>query len=135
MIFNIDTIRLNLTWPKDFGDGFIEVFESDEGHNWSFIKPLTNQLVAATVEKVRISNLCSTGLYGFSSLSLFRTAYDNTPPHDTGERFIAPLYNYLIQNGSPINYRIVKKNEVIHCGVPIDYEHAHSFFSSNPEGT
>jgi len=134
MIFNIDTIRENFIWPKSFEDGFLEVFES-EGENWSFVEPLDQNYVGRTTEKVRISNLCSNGMYGFSSISLFKDAFENSSEDNSGELYIAPLYNYLIEGGYKINYRLVSNKEIFHCGSPIDYEQTKKIFSSRIEGS
>ena len=134
MIFNIDTIRENFIWPKSFEDGFLEVFES-EGENWSFVEPLDKSYVGRTTEKVRISNLCSNGMYGFSSISLFKDAFENSSKDNFGELYIAPLYNYLIEGGYKINYRLVSNKEIFHCGSPIDYEQTNEIFSSRLEGS
>jgi dTDP-glucose pyrophosphorylase len=127
IIFNIDTIRHGFEWPNKeaFGDGFLEVFIG-EGSGWSFIE--TNQdtdQVIRTAEKIRISNLCSNGLYGFSTIEMFRSAYLydlNINPKSGGEKYIAPLYNFLIKSGKSIKYRLLEKNVVEHCGIPEDYE-------------
>jgi hypothetical protein len=129
MIFNIDTIRENFVWPESFEDGFIEVFES-EGDNWSFIEPLNQDYVARTTEKERISSLCSNGMYGFSSIALFKLAFKNFLKDDSDELYIAPLYNYLIDSGYRINYRVVESNAIYHCGVPKDYEQTNKVFLS-----
>jgi dTDP-glucose pyrophosphorylase len=129
MVFNIDTIRENFTWPENFEDGFVEVFES-EGENWSFVEPLDHKYVARTTEKVRISDLCSNGMYGFSSITLFKIAFENYEKEGVGELYIAPLFNYLIDKGYKINYRVVSSNEVFHCGVPKDYEATNRVFQS-----
>jgi hypothetical protein len=39
-----------------------------------------------------------------------------------GEIYVAPLYNYLIQNGFDIRYILLKDNVTLHSGVPEDYE-------------
>jgi dTDP-glucose pyrophosphorylase len=134
MIFNIDTIRENFNWPSSFDDGFVEVFES-EGDHWSFIEPLDQRYVARTTEKVRISNLCSNGMYGFSSISLFKAAFENSAKDDLGELYIAPLYNHLIKSGYKINYRIVSNQDIFHCGLPIDYELTNKIFLSRLKGS
>ena len=126
VIFNIDTIGHNFTWPEQesFGDGFIEVFES-EGENWSFIEPGPDGRVLRTTEKERISNLCSNGMYGFARLLDFRNAYEEYKQQNRsvrGEIYIAPLYNLLIEKGMNIRYRTLKQGITEHCGIPGDYE-------------
>lgn len=123
MIFNVDTVRVDFTWPKDeeFGDGFLEVFRS-EGDNWSFVEPSDENFVGRVTEKERISDLCSNGIYAFSSIGLFREAYRNHDYSLSQEEFIAPIYNYLIEKGYQVTFRIADASQVYHCGLPSDYE-------------
>lgn len=126
IVFNIDTIRHNFSMPtlSEFGDGFLEVFTA-LGDGWSFVEPADIHRVARTTEKERISELCSNGLYGFARLLDFRAAYtdyDNKKLTVLGELYIAPLYNFLIEQGSQIMYRIVDNKLIEHCGIPEDYE-------------
>jgi dTDP-glucose pyrophosphorylase len=128
-IFNIDTFRPEFRYPKNTAewDGYLEVFVG-EGDNWSFAKPLhsdTSQVIE-TAEKRPISNLCSTGLYYFKSIALFNLTYCDylAKPEaewEKGELYIAPLYNYLIQEQKNIHYYLIERNEVIFCGVPDEY--------------
>jgi hypothetical protein len=123
-VFNIDTIRLDFNFPErvDRGDGFLEVFHS-EGENWSFVEAGNNNSVIRTTEKIRISNLCSNGLYGFARLGDFRAAFKSaTKELQVEEIYIAPLYNDLIAKGLDIRYRLVEPSKILHCGVPADYE-------------
>lgn len=129
LIFNIDTFRPNFTYPANINkwDGYLEVFEG-EGDNWSFAKPASENStkVIETAEKRAISNLCSTGLYYFKSIGLFNKTYNdylNKPQSEwaKGELYIAPLYNYLIKNEYEIHYNLIKRDEVIFCGVPDEY--------------
>lgn len=127
IVFNIDTIRPHFTKPAlhAYGDGFLEVFEA-EGDAWSFVQPIGgSDRVARTTEKERISSLCSDGLYGFRRVGDFRTSYRRYVDEGhtvNGEIYIAPLYNQLISEGKDIRYTLVDAKEVIHCGVPQDYE-------------
>jgi len=130
-IFNIDTIRkptnvLNLADTQHV-DGLIEVFKGT-GENWSFVKAQTSNStrVVETSEKRPISNLCCTGLYHFRSAGDFRNAYKNpTAPKgdaETRERYVAPLYNRLIEKGRNIRYVLIPAEDVVFCGVPEEYE-------------
>lgn len=127
LVFNIDTIRLDFVKPDpgSFGDGFLEVFEA-EGDAWSFAEPIagTNR-VARTTEKERISSLCSDGLYGFKRVGDFKAVYhdyDASGETVNGEIYIAPLYNRLIAQGKDIRYAMAPPEQILHCGVPHDYE-------------
>lgn len=129
-IFNIDTFRPHFIYPNDIDlttCHYLEVFEGS-GDNWSFVKPKANNStrVIETAEKKAISNLCCTGLYHFASLQAFNSAYLfylNQPElWHKGELYIAPIYNYLISQNEPVHYHLIKRNEVIFCGVPDEYE-------------
>jgi len=126
VIFNIDTIRHDFSWPDAdaFGDGFLEVFHG-EGDGWSFVEPGDGNRVLRTTEKDRISDLCSNGMYGFKRLDDFREAYNYylySGMLVNGELYIAPLYNRLIGAGRDIRYRLLDAEVTEHCGVPADYE-------------
>ena len=120
-VFNIDTIIKNFELPKIHNDifGYIDVFIG-EGDNWSFIKPLNDTLVESTIEKVRISNLCSNGLYYFKSKEIYDFAY-NRIKNNSSELYIAPMFNFLIQNNMKVSYRITDSINIEHAGIPIDY--------------
>jgi dTDP-glucose pyrophosphorylase len=126
IVFNIDTVRDDFTLPDiaNFGDGFLEVFKGD-GDGWSFIKAGNGGSVIETSEKIRISDMCSNGLYGFRRLGDFRSSfrqYDELNISVNGELYIAPLYNLLIAKGMNIRYREVDNSKIHHCGIPKDYE-------------
>lgn len=127
-IFNIDTFRNNFSFPSDswfkYSDGYLEVFEG-EGTNWSYVEPAKNKsdsLVIRTTEKDPISNLCCDGLYYFSRASEFLWSLtEEKKSPSMPELYIAPLYNHLIKRGDSINYKIIKKEEIIFCGIPQEY--------------
>lgn len=132
-IFNIDTIRPGFSYPKEISlnqiDGYLEVFKGG-GDNWSFVKmnlARNDSMVEYVAEKERISDLCSTGLYYFRSLGLFTKAYESMKSIPVsklqgGERYIAPLYNNLIQEGCTIKCHEISDREIIPCGLPEEYE-------------
>lgn len=128
-IFNIDTFRPGFIYPslENLGDGYLEVFKGT-GDNWSFVKPrsIESNEVIETAEKRAISNLCCTGLYHFSHQYDFEKAYEyylNLPQEmwEKSELYIAPLYNYLINNNKIIHYQLINKEDVVFCGVPNEY--------------
>lgn len=128
IIFNIDTIRPGLEFgPAHLqGDGCLEVFRGP-GDGWSFVDPDPNHpgRVLRTTEKQRISDLCSTGLYTFGSVDLFRTAYEaelRQDAHQAGELYVAPLYNHLIARGADIRFDLIHAASVIFSGVPAEYK-------------
>lgn len=128
LIFNIDTIRTNFSFPEAItgADGYLEVFVG-EGDGWSFVAPGKDGEVLKTTEKIRISNLCSTGLYYFARLDTFMGYCKQllaTSPRELqgGEYYIAPMYNELISNGLNIQYHEINKKDVIFSGIPAEYE-------------
>ncbi|WP_028694875.1 glycosyltransferase family 2 protein [Pseudomonas cremoricolorata] len=124
-IFNIDTFRPDFRKPEwvEQCDGYLEVFRHGGSH-WSFVEPGEDNAVLRTTEKVRISDLCSDGLYYFKNKldfdRIFRQAFE-TQDTAQGEYYIAPLYNNLIQQGQVIKYELVPIEDVIFCGTPDEY--------------
>jgi hypothetical protein len=132
--FNIDTFRPGFHHPTAFAlagvDGYVEVFEG-EGTHWSFVRPDDTASAACraaeVTEKIRISNLCSTGLYYFRTVDFLRSLYADIAALDPatlqgGERYIAPLYNTAIQQGHDIRYGLIGPHDVRFCGTPDEYE-------------
>jgi hypothetical protein len=126
-IFNIDTFRRPERPPFESPSnlaGGLEVFRGT-GDNWSFVRPqhTTNCLVAETTEKIPISDLCSDGLYYFATIALFREALaaERAVP-SAPELYIAPIYNHLIARGHVVEYREIPAQDIVFCGVPLEYE-------------
>lgn len=122
-IFNIDSKILNFKKyaQAESVDGYLEVFEG-EGEHWSFVRPGDNQQVLETTEKVRISNLCSNGLYYFrSSQSFIEYFLKFKQKNVKNELYIAPLYNLYIQDEKIIHYIINPLDNIAFCGVPDEY--------------
>ena len=102
LIYNIDTYvepgEMNSGELK--GDGFIPCF-SAEGDHWSFVKLDDNGEVVEIKEKKRISDHCTLGAYYFRTCQLYKDLYrdyygSNTNELVNGEKYVAPLYNYLL---------------------------------------
>lgn len=126
-IFNIDTVLYNFEKDAVRGEvaGYLEVFRG-EGTHWSFVEPSPNRPghAARVVEKERISDLCSNGLYYFATVRTFTdalNAYRQKHQGVAGELYVAPLYNELIERGQPVSYKLVPVGEIGFCGVPKEY--------------
>lgn len=129
-IFNIDTFRPGFAFPTGFDiatiDGYLEVFEAP-GDHWSFAKPEPGtDHVVEVAEKIRISDLCSDGLYHFRSVDFFLSLFSEieTKNPDTvqgGEYYVAPLYNIAIGRGADIRYAHVPPDALRFCGTPEEY--------------
>jgi dTDP-glucose pyrophosphorylase len=128
VIFNIDTFRSGFKFPQKISewDGYLEVFKGD-GDNWSYAKTESENStkVIQTAEKVQISNYCSTGLYYFKSVKLFNETFESRKPiSETSlikELYVAPLYNWLIQQNKNIHIDLIEKSDVLFCGIPEEY--------------
>ncbi|MCF6272090.1 MAG: hypothetical protein L3J37_02710 [Rhodobacteraceae bacterium] len=130
VIFNIDSFQSGFQLPESFDlattDGYLEVFIG-EGDHWSFVDPGPAQSVIRVTEKERVSDLCSTGLYYFRRAQDFNQAFELTLNMDLselqgGERYVAPLYNALIEKGMTVKYQLVAASEVTFCGTPDEYD-------------
>ena len=129
-IFNIDTFRPGYEKPKFplTVDGYLETFIGN-GPNWSNIEPVRadSDQVKRTSEKQEISKYCCTGLYYWSSGTLYLNTYQKYSAIENkhlqgGEYYVAPMYNLAISSGADIRYTIIPVNEVIFCGTPGEYQ-------------
>jgi NDP-sugar pyrophosphorylase family protein len=81
--------------------GIISVFKSYDP-SLSYVKLNSDTLVDCVVEKKAVSPYATTGLYHFSSASLFLEAIETATETEQkyhNEYFVGPLYNSLIQKG------------------------------------
>jgi hypothetical protein len=103
------------------GDGFIPCFHA-EGDHWSFVKLDDNGKALEVKEKVRISDNCTLGAYYFKSCQLYEDLYKEYYSSDEnlekGEKYVAPLYNFLISKGGDVRISIVDYNKVHVLGTP-----------------
>ena len=103
------------------GDGHIPCFHAD-GDHWSFAKLDENGRVTEVREKVRISDNCTLGAYYFSSAGLYQQMYKeyyaDSSRMERNEKYIAPIYNYMIEKGLPVTISIVDSERVHVLGTP-----------------
>lgn len=120
MIYNIDTyVEKNILKYNDIkGDGFIPCFKA-EGDHWSFVKG-NDGIAVDVVEKQRISDNCSLGAYYFSSTKLFSDLYNEMYLEKdlNKEKYIAPMYKKLIENGYKVCFNLVDNSRVHVLGTP-----------------
>lgn len=123
MIYNIDTFveAGQMRTDQIAGDGFIPCFHAD-GDHWSFAKLNGEGKVVEVREKVRISDNCTLGAYYFKTCALYETLYHEYYTSDDklekGEKYVAPLYNYLISKGGDVRISIVDYGKVHVLGTP-----------------
>lgn len=124
LIYNIDTYveanEMNAYELK--GDGFIPCFKA-EGNHWSFVRlDDKSGKVVEIKEKQRISDNCTLGAYYFKSCELYRNLYQEYYGEDNnlvnGEKYVAPLYNYLLSKGGEIYISNVEPKKVHVLGTP-----------------
>jgi dTDP-glucose pyrophosphorylase len=123
LIYNIDTYvesgEMNAAQLK--GDGFIPCFQA-EGDHWSFVRLDDAGKVAEIREKKRISNYCTLGAYYFRTCRLYKELYDEyyskTQELVNGEKYVAPLYDYLLSKGGEIYISDIDPERVHVLGTP-----------------
>ena len=123
MVYNIDTYvePYVMNYNDISGDGHIPCFHA-EGDHWSFAKIDDNGKVVEVREKVRISDNCTLGAYYFSSARLYKDLYEKFYEDDSrmekNEKYIAPLYNFMIKKGMPVTISVVDAKKVHVLGTP-----------------
>lgn len=123
LIYNIDTYvepgAMNSAELK--GDGFIPCFRA-EGNHWSFVRLDETGKVVEIKEKQRISDYCTLGAYYFKSCRLYKDLYDEyyskTQNLVNGEKYVAPLYDYLLSKGGGIYISDIDPEKVHVLGTP-----------------
>lgn len=132
LIYNIDTyVEAGQMLPEQFyGDGFIPCF-CGEGDHWSFVRLGEDEKAVEVREKVRISDYCTLGAYYFKTCGLYEKLYQEYYSKDEnmekGEKYIAPLYNYLIQKGKEVRISVIDVEKIHVLGTPeeLDYFKEH----------
>ena len=123
LIYNIDTYveAGEMNENQISGDGFIPCFHAD-GEHWSFVKLDEEGAAVEVREKQRISDNCTLGAYYFKTCALYEQLYNEYYSLDQnlekGEKYVAPLYNYLISKGGKVYISIVDADKVHVLGTP-----------------
>jgi capsule biosynthesis phosphatase len=92
-----------------------------EGDHWSFVRPSKKDpsIAVQVAEKSRISENCSVGTYAFSSSAEvvnMAQSYIKSRDDDGLEYYIAPFYQYAIENGHSV--RIINAQNARLFGTP-----------------
>ncbi len=123
LIFNADSafddeLGERIQSFDDSVDGAVQFF-FDSDPRWSFIKMESDGTVSLCTEKIPVSSCASTGLYYFRRIKHFLDC-ERAAVYVNGERYIAPLYNQLIEKGKRIIGLPVKR---YYCfGTPVDLD-------------
>lgn len=127
IVYNIDTyVEPNVIKYADFkGDGFIPCFQAP-GDHWSFVRVDDNNRALEIREKTRISEYCTIGLYYFKSCKLYEELYNeyyNDSSHlEKNEKYIAPLYNYMLEKNMDVYINDLPSDKVHVLGTPEEVE-------------
>lgn len=122
MIYNIDTyVEPYILRAEDIrGDGYLPCFTAP-GDHWSFVRTDRNGRAVEIQEKKRISDYCTLGAYYFASAQLYQQIYNEyyaAGPVQETEKYVAPLYNCMIQNGMEVRISMVPQETVHVLGTP-----------------
>lgn len=123
IIYNIDTyVEAGQMHSGELkGDGFIPCFQA-EGDHWSFVRLDEQGKVVEIKEKKRISNYCTLGAYYFKTCQLYQELYEEYYGGEqelvNGEKYIAPLYDYLLSKGGNIYISDINPKKVHVLGTP-----------------
>lgn len=123
LIYNIDTYvepgEMNASELK--GDGFIPCFKA-EGDHWSFVRLDSKGKAVEIKEKCRISNNCTLGAYYFKTCKLYENLYHEyyykSENLVNGEKYVAPLYNLLLESGGDVYISNINPKKVHVLGTP-----------------
>lgn len=124
LIFNIDT-HVSPKWLNwDFIDtgysGWIPCFRAP-GDHWSFVDVDDHGFAKKVVEKERISELATVGLYWFKNSRSYIDSYKSTygsALDSSGEKYIAPMYNAIINDGGLVKVSELPLSTIIALGTP-----------------
>jgi dTDP-glucose pyrophosphorylase len=138
LVFNIDTFVAPGAMTPDQIDpdasGWVPCFPGP-GEGWSFARTDAAGRVVEMREKVRISDNATLGLYWFRSAGLFVDTYHrffaDGAGAERGERYIAPMYNLLLERGELVTISHVALDDVGMLGTP---DQVAAFRQSPPVG-
>lgn len=117
---------------KEEYDGSILTMRASS-NKWSYISLNNEGQVCQVVEKQEISNEATVGIYSWRSVEKFISSFERMVAANdrvNGEFYLAPTYNYMIEQGQKLSYFNVGEIglEVHGLGTPEDF----SKFESNP---
>jgi len=139
IIYNIDTYveEGELLKENIRGDGFIPVFIA-KGNKWSFVKVNDKGVVTAVAEKERISGLATIGFYYFDKWEYFKKAYieySEIMKNKYHEKYVAPLYEWMIKKGMEIQIKEIDAEKVHVLGTPEDVLNFYPSFGKDGFGS
>jgi dTDP-glucose pyrophosphorylase len=130
-IYNCDTYSSSDMWStieNEDPDGIIVCFKSGD-KRYSFVKLNETGYICRIAEKQVVSNLATTGMYYFRKGSDFVCAAQEAIKNNetySGEFYIAPCFNKMIENGKKISMVLAKKYCIM--GTPEELVNAKKHF-------
>ena len=123
-IYNIDTYIEpgHLTMDILSKDGTIPTFQAS-GDRWSFVRTDGGDRVVEVSEKQKISNHATAGFYHFDRWGDFIYAYQKYAGEvetEYGETYVAPHYNYLIEQEKDVFKHDLNQSAIHVLGTPED---------------
>ncbi len=125
IIFTPDVIYRQFKKPVGGPSDYLDVTTVPESNRW-YIEPDPERPnhVKRIIEDTNVSDLSCLGLYGFRStekfMEYYRTVYG--AEHGQGYHRVAPIYQRMIDDGSPVLYRELPKTNVELVDTPERYE-------------
>jgi hypothetical protein len=92
---------------------------------WSYVGRDSNGKIDKVIEKVEISNEATVGVYGWGTVALAKSAFEDTFQRNirtNNEFYVAPTYNHLIEQGLKVEtYLVGDHGKAVHgLGIPAD---------------
>ncbi|MFZ9858259.1 MAG: glycosyltransferase family 2 protein [Roseiflexaceae bacterium] len=129
LVYNIDTFVQPRSLHPDMiaahANGWIPCFKVP-GNHWSFVDINQDGWATNVEEKNRISDYASIGLYWFEKandyIDAYNTYFSNKQNLVKNERYIAPLYNHLINHNKKIAISDLPREDVHVLGTPAELD-------------
>lgn len=129
---NVDTIL----YKRDYWEvktalqnnaGYIDVFRSNH-HDYSYVIVDEKNIISGIEEKLVISDMATSGLYGFSSLEKFSEYYDIDE-----DIYISSIYKKMIAAGENVIIgKVYSPHDTIVLGTPEEYINASVMVDTMP---
>lgn len=120
-IHNGDTILLNRNLDMKDLDCIVDVFDSNS-KNYSYITSDGRGRVKSIVEKQVVSNLASSGLYGFASVATYIDYYKLTDwDQVNNEYYVSFVISTMLNMEKAVGATLHSNEEMIVLGTPEDY--------------
>ena len=127
-IHNADTVLTNRNFEKmteqlSKYDAVVDVFSADNP-KYCYVE-VDDHLVTEILEKQKVTNIASSGLYGFKSPSQYITEYKKAlDTHRGGEVYISNVLSNILKEGFVVATELSAEDETLVIGSPQEYSKA-----------